>query len=60
MQTNSQVGLLTYRRPTADTLVLEGNYEGDQLEIKLTSRDLQSIERIGRGYHWINEYPRNR
>jgi len=43
-----------------DTLWLQGLLEGDHLNVRLKRKDHTQFELLNRGFHWINEYPRNR
>lgn len=52
--------VLQWGRPAPDRLVLRGTWDGRQIEVHLTERDLSKMELTGRGYHWISEYPYNR
>lgn len=50
----------TYRFPKKDSLVLEGAWKGDSVQISLQRYDLQNFLLVRRGFNWINEYPMNR
>lgn len=41
-------------------MMLNGSLYGDDLHIELTKKDLSKLPLIGRGFHWVNEYPYNR
>ena len=48
---------LAVERPTADRLVLSGELRNLAVTITLTSVDLDSFILLGRGLHWIQDYP---
>ena len=50
----------SYREPEPDYLVLEGNFEGLKIRVKLRRVDEGQFLLNSRGFHWINEYPFNR
>lgn len=52
--------LLTYSRPDAEHLVLQGPWMGDTMVIKLKKIDDSKFLLISRGFHWINEISLNR
>lgn len=52
-----QVG---YRRVDASHLELDGEIDGDHVEVKLTTLDPRRMLLVTRGFHWINEIPFNR
>ncbi len=52
--------VLTYRSPSPEELVLEGQYDGEPIVATLRKRPLPSFLLNQRGFHWINEYPYNR
>jgi|SRR6185312_1001219 len=51
---------LTYGRPAADRLTLDGTFAGHRVQASLhhTARPKFLLE--SRGFHWVNEYPFNR
>lgn len=51
---------LAVERPSADALILRGDYRGHQLEVELRRRDLNEFMLVRRGFNWINETPFNR
>jgi uncharacterized membrane protein YphA (DoxX/SURF4 family) len=51
---------LTFQRPSADRLVLEGNMDGRNLHMELSLFDRNKFLLVSRGFHWIQEYPFNR
>lgn len=52
--------LLRYELSEPGKLVLRGSWQGRELEIEATHRGPGDFELTGRGFHWINEVPRNR
>ena len=52
--------VLSYRSPSAEELVLEGQYHGEAIVVALRKRPLPVFLLNLRGFHWINEYPYNR
>ena len=52
--------VLTYRNPSPEELVLEGQYAGAPIVATLRKRPVPSFLLNQRGFHWINEYPYNR
>jgi uncharacterized membrane protein YphA (DoxX/SURF4 family) len=48
--------VLTYMRPDADHLILQGTLASDSLIVKAQRIDTKLLL-VTRGYHWINEYP---
>ena len=53
-------GTLSYSRPDADHIVLQGKLLGDTLVITLRKIDRAKFLLVNRGFHWINERPFNR
>lgn len=51
--------VLAYQRPEPGVLTVEGTFEGKQVRARLRRMDEKSFELVNRGFHWINEYPRN-
>ena len=51
---------LTYRRPDADHLDLDGTVAGERLSMHLRKIDTTKFLLLSRGFHWINEMPLNR
>jgi hypothetical protein len=51
---------LAYSRPEPDVLALDGTFEGRKVVARLRRVDPKSFLLLGRGFHWINEYPFNR
>ncbi|MEM7050155.1 MAG: hypothetical protein AAF604_10860 [Acidobacteriota bacterium] len=52
--------VLRWRQPESGILELIGRWRGQAVEIRLATRALDEMELPGRGFHWINEFPRNR
>ncbi len=52
--------VLTYARPEANQLVLQGTLQDATLEVRLTRVDESGFLLLNRGFHWIQEYPFNR
>ena len=50
---------LSYQKPSDDTLLLEGTFDGRPLHAKLHLADAAQFQLLNRGFHWINEYPFN-
>jgi len=51
---------LTYRRATADRLVMEGTIGKQLVHMELRQVDLNSFLLNTRGFHWVQEVPFNR
>lgn len=52
-----QKGQFSIQRPTAQTLILDGTYEGHQIHTDLERIDETKFLLNSRGFHWINELP---
>lgn len=52
--------VLSYRQPEPGVLAVDGTFEGRKVRARLRRVDEKSFELVSRGFHWINEYPRNR
>ena len=52
--------VLSFQRPAADRLVLEGEMDGHRVRMKLELLERQSVLLVNRGFHWVQEYPFNR
>jgi hypothetical protein len=50
----------TYGRPTPDTLLVEGTYQGRAIRARLHLVRQDEFRLMNRGFHWINESPFNR
>jgi hypothetical protein len=53
-------GTLTYSRPDADHVVLQGTMSGSPATIQLVRIDPSTFLLFNRGFHWISELPFNR
>jgi hypothetical protein len=51
---------LSYTQPAPDELTLEGVFDGRKVVARLRRLDPKSFLLLGRGFHWINEFPYNR
>ncbi len=51
---------LTYGRPAADRLALDGTFAGHRVQASLHHAARPKFLLESRGFHWINEYPFNR
>lgn len=52
--------VLSYNQPQDNILILKGNFINNQIDVRLSKTNFQNSELMGRGFHWINEYPYNR
>jgi hypothetical protein len=59
-QGKSPVGTLTFERPRAERLTLEGEMDGHKVRMQLQLVDRAGFQLVSRGFHWIQEYPFNR
>jgi hypothetical protein len=53
-------GTLKYEHSVPNRLVLDGDMGGKPTQIVMTQRDLNKFLLIGRGFHWVQEFPVNR
>jgi hypothetical protein len=51
---------LAYQEPEPGVLTLAGTWEGRVVRARLRRADESKFLLVGRGFHWINEYPYNR
>jgi uncharacterized membrane protein YphA (DoxX/SURF4 family) len=51
---------LTYNRPAADQLQLEGTWAGHKVQMHLKREDETKFPLNSRGFHWVQDYPFNR
>ncbi|HVW98139.1 MAG TPA: DoxX family protein [Mucilaginibacter sp.] len=51
---------LTYTTPKPDVMELRGTWKKDSIYVRMHKVDPNSFRLMGRGFHWINEYPFNR
>jgi len=56
----SEAARLSFERPSPDRLTLVGTMDGHKLRMQLRLFDRNSFLLVGRGFHWIQEYPFNR
>lgn len=54
------VAHLTYKNLNDTTLQINGIYKKDTIHYTLGKVNLNSFRLIGRGFHWVNEFPFNR
>lgn len=52
--------LLTYTKPDDVHFIIQGKLKDDSVYIVMQKTDLKKLPLLGRGFHWINEYPYNR
>jgi hypothetical protein len=50
----------TYDQPSTDVLVMEGDWEGHRVAVKMRASDPKGFLLVQRGFHWVNEVPFNR
>jgi len=50
----------TFQRPARDQLILDGRMDDHQVRIELQLTDRNKFLLVGRGFHWIQEFPFNR
>jgi uncharacterized membrane protein YphA (DoxX/SURF4 family) len=50
----------TFQRVAQDRLILEGNMDSHKIHMQLQLVDRSKFVLVGRGFHWIQEYPFNR
>jgi hypothetical protein len=53
-------GRLSYARPDADTLIIDGDLGGHKVHALCRREPIPKFLLTNRGFHWINEYPFNR
>lgn len=49
-----------YIQPNPDSLIIQGVWKNDTMDIKMNRRGPEDFPLMKRGFHWINEYPYNR
>ena len=54
------IGVLTYSRPDADHLILQGIFNGRPVDLNLRKMDASKYRLFSSGFHWTNEYSNNR
>ena len=52
--------VFAFNRPAPDELVLDGAMDGHKTHMQLKLLDRSKLTLVGRGFHWINEYPYQR
>lgn len=55
---STNAGLLNYEQ-TDNTFTLSGVLNGDTIDLQLSPKKKRDFELMGRGFHWVNEFPRN-
>lgn len=51
---------LAFDKPAPDRLTLAGDWGGHPVQIGLARLDLETLPLIGRGFHWVQDYPYQR
>lgn len=51
--------VLSYQNPEPNVLILQGDIDGNNVNVKARSVDVSKFPLTSRGFHWINEYPFN-
>jgi uncharacterized membrane protein YphA (DoxX/SURF4 family) len=49
-----------FSRPAPDELLLDGSMDGHKIHMQLKLLDRSKLTLVGRGFHWISEYPYQR
>jgi len=52
--------IFTFNRPTTDQMTLDGTMDGHAVHLQLKLVDRNQFVLVGRGFHWIQDYPYNR
>ena len=52
--------VLTYTPPAEGRMTVDGKLAGAALHADLLHRPMESLPLVGRGFHWVNEYPNNK
>ena len=55
-----EVGTLSYSVPDTAHMIVTGMLEKDSLHITFKRKAMKDFRLVGRGIHWVNEYPFNR
>jgi hypothetical protein len=58
--TGDAVYRLRYEIPQEGRLLFRGAMNTDSIAIHMARKELSTFRLVGRGFHWINEYPFNR
>jgi hypothetical protein len=53
-------GSVSYQRPVATRLVLDGDLGGKRVQLVMTQHDLNKFLLVSRGFHWVQQLPVNR
>ena len=53
-------GKLTFQRPAADQLILDGEMGNHKMHMQLHLVDRDKFLLVNRGFNWVQEYPFNR
>jgi hypothetical protein len=53
-------GNLTFQRPAADQLILDGGMGSQKVHMRLQLVDRSKFMLVSRGFHWVSEFPFNR
>jgi len=56
----SRKSRLTFERSTPSQLILDGEVNGRKVRMQLHRFDEKKLLLLGRGFHWVQEYPFNR
>jgi hypothetical protein len=51
--------VFTYRKPAPGVLEVDGTMDGQKIRARLHRMDESRFSLVGRGFHWVNEYPYN-
>jgi hypothetical protein len=51
--------VFSYRKPALDVLEMQGTMEGHAIHARLRRIDETKFMLVGRGFHWVSEYPMN-
>ena len=49
----------SYRKPAPDVLEMQGTMDGHAIRARLRRIDETKLMLVGRGFHWVSEYPMN-
>jgi hypothetical protein len=49
----------SYRKPAPDVLEMQGTMDGQAIRARLRRIDETKLMLVGRGFHWVSEYPMN-
>jgi hypothetical protein len=51
--------VFSYRKPAPDILEMQGTMDGHAIHARLRRIDETKLMLVGRGFHWVSEYPMN-